>query len=328
VKSKVLFLLSSTNDPYIRDVLDLLFLPSGIEYRFRYHRQWVPDEFQKKEKLMSFSGAEGFVVHIDTKKHHEDLHHGEPDTYEIREFIPIRKVRIREAKFFGAFVWVSFTLGDWVHFREEARTDVPNEHHETFRRASPPESQSQVTKIFYEVEHFKVETIPDDFSGESAEMISNWFRIVSHVSKLEAHKDKQSIFMKLWRIAESGTAYVEPAELPGGFTGYFLNSGKHYFVDVMQFFPYRSLETPFQFTVRTDSKVVRELKPADTVQGKYDLLRMIIQCEHIDRDENSFMHFLAPDQDEHMMISNLIHIRVRRSLTRLLLQFLVLYWSP
>jgi len=315
----VLFLLTSTNEPYIHDVLDLLFLPSGIDYRFRYHRQWIPDEFQSDEKLKSLHGVEGFAIHIDTKKYEERLSSEEPDVYEIREFIPIRKVCIREAEFFGEFLWVSFTLGDWVYYREEAKRGVPNEHHETFRRATPQVSQGKVTKIFYEVEHFKVETIPDDFSGKSARTNSNWFRIVSHISKLEAHAVKQTIFMKLWRIAEGGTTCIEPAELPGGFTGYFLDSNKHYFVDVLQFLPYGSPKTPIGFSVQTDSRIVRELKPQDTVQGKYDLLRMILQCKQVSRDENSFMRFLPTDQHQHMMASNLIHIRVRHSLTALIL---------
>lgn len=317
MESKVFFLLSSTNDPYIRDILDVLFLPSGIEYRFRYNKQWVPDDLQKEENLKSLVDAYGFVVHIDTETHSEELRHDTPDIYDIREFIPIRKVQIRDARFLGEFLWISFTLGDWVHYKEDGRAGVLNEHHEASKKVSPSKSRDKGMKLFYEVEQFEVGTIPDNFSGNSAVTNSNWFKIVSHVSKLEAHQTKQSVFLKLWRIAQGGkTECVEPAKLPGGFTGYVLESGQHYFIDVMQFFPYKALETPFRFIVQTDSRVVGELKPDNIVQGKYDLLRMIVQCEQIGRDENSFMRFLAPDQRQYMIASNLVHIRVKRSLRR------------
>lgn len=264
------------------------------------------------KKLAGLQKAEAFVAHIDTVRH--------DGVYEIKEFVPIRKVEIRQAKWLGEFLWVSFVLGDWVYYREEAKPNVPNEHHETFKRASPPECQDQVAKTLYEVERFEIGTSPDE-SGESSDTIVNWFRIVSHVSKLDAHKSKRSVFLKLCGIVEGEEKFVQPTKLKPAFIGYLLDAGKYYVVQVLQFFPYTTMSVPFRYLIQTDSRVIRELKNEDIVQGKYDLLRMIVQCESANRDENSFLRFLPPDESQHIMASTTIQIRVRRSRIRLLVRF-------
>ena len=58
-ENQVLYLLSSTAEPYIKDILDILAIPSGFHYRFKYEFKWLPSlsEFMMSSSRQSFASV-------------------------------------------------------------------------------------------------------------------------------------------------------------------------------------------------------------------------------------------------------------------------------
>lgn len=301
-EDRTVFLLTSTTFPYIKDALDLLFLPSGLHYRFRYWKGWLPNEFLTKEGAHELRGKRAIIIHINTKKEQEGV-------YRILEFIPIREAKIDSVRVLGEFLWVRFILGDWICYHEAAKSGELNEFHESIKKQVPQESREFVKKIMFFVKRFKIETIPDDPSGENDEVIKNWAIIASHVGKLEPHQN--SIFTKFLSIKDMNTREtISPMLLDTHITGYQLNAGKVYSIDVAQYYPGQKEIKPFNLTILT-STVITPIKGEAEMKGKYDLLHFVINCISSERTVNTFMAFRASPHEPYLISEPFFNIRMK-----------------
>jgi len=300
--NKEVFLLTSTAFPYIKDALDLLFLPSGVHYRFRYRRAWVPPEFLTKEGAKKLNGTKAIIVHIHTKKESEEA-------YKILEYIPLREAKIDEVKVLGEFLWIGFVLGDWVHYHNATKAEELNEYHESFKRRVPKDYREYVSKIIFFVDNFDIETVPDDPTGENEDIIKNWTQMATHIGNLEPHKD--SIFTKILSIQDMNTREsISPTLFDEHITGYQLRGGRVYSIDVAQYYPGKEKITPFDLNLIT-SGAIRPIKGEAEIKGKYDILNFIFDCRSTEKTLNTFMAFRVVQRTEYMISEPFFNLRIK-----------------
>lgn len=268
-KDKTILLLSSTASPYIKDILDLLFLPSGVRYRFRYSKEWVQADFLTKDGSKVLLDKRAIIAHIHTKKENEG-------DYKILEFIPIREAKIDDVKVLGEFLWVSFVLGDWIHYHE-AQAAKLNEYHELFKKQVPIDSREYVNKIMFSVDRFDIDTIPDDPTGDDEEVLRNWTQLTRQIAGLEPHQN--SIFTKMLALKDFNTKKsVSPTILGEHVAGYQLGTGRVYSIDVAQYSPGERQIASFNLNLLVPT-VITPIKGEAEVKGRYDILDFDNCCE-------------------------------------------------
>jgi hypothetical protein len=196
-------------------------------------------------------------------------------------------------------LWVQFILGDWIYYHEAAKSGELNEFHEFIKKQVPQDSREIVKKIVFFVKWFKIETIPDDPSGEDDEVIKNWTTIAGHVGKLEPHHN--SIFTKLLSIKDMNTRKpVSPILLDSHVSGYQLNAGKVYSIDIAQYSGEKEIR-PFNVNILTSTFFITPIKGEAEIKGKYDLLHFIINCMSSEKTVNTFMAFRASQHEPYLI---------------------------
>jgi len=280
-------------------MLDLMFLQSGLGYRFRYKREYVFPSLQDPNKLID---RKGYIVHAHTKKNELK----EKD--DILEFLPIREVTIREVKDLGAFVWIYFELGDWITFSRDDQT--PNEHHTLLRSSTPAQSQDMLTLTLYESQNLVLDTTKDDPSGQRVEVIQNWVRIIKQMARFQPHKEKKPTYLKLMSVqAANCENAIEPVTFSKTERGYELRSDTDHKIQVFQYNPTGVPKEPFPLTLFVDEERIVPLVKDSTIWGEYDLLLMSLRPSATLRDYRTLLRF-EPKLGEDMKLTVTIPVKV------------------
>ncbi|MCH7561762.1 MAG: hypothetical protein IIC67_10445, partial [Thaumarchaeota archaeon] len=197
--AKLVYLFTSTRQPYIKDALDLLALPLGMTYRFRYDVKYLPNEFfenqDNEKKLVSLNGKDALLVHVHTTPKNIANPNEIP---KILEALPLRKAKILEAKLMGDFVWIQFILGNWIKY-DNAKKSSKNIYHQKIIDILPVGSENEfkiTAMIAREDEFFEI----NELSLSQEAVISNWSNLVSFVKDFLGHE--HSVFLKLIRIID------------------------------------------------------------------------------------------------------------------------------
>jgi hypothetical protein len=257
-----LVLVTSTRWPYLRDILDIMFLPSGMSYRFRYSPEYVSQAIL--ENPLKLRNRKGYVIHANTTKRPEKFD-------EVHELLPIREITIRHVKQYGEFIWIHFELGNWVLYSDgEAR---PNEHHLSVRNATPEESRDLLRLTLYEAPGLTMRTLADDCSGVSEEVIRNWMRIVKGMKEFQGHREYRPDYLKLACIRDAKCENsVTPTLISEFESGYAFRSGNDYRVEIVQFNLFGPPDEPYPLRLSVDHKRVVPLVTEATILGRYDSL--------------------------------------------------------
>lgn len=275
-EDETLFLLSSTQEPYIKDALDLLFLPSGLEYRFRYEKKWLSKKFHNQNEINNLINKTALLIHIESILE-------EDGKYKITEFIPIRKAKIIKAKNYGEILWLSFSLDDWVKY-ENKKDEGLNQHHDYIKNLTPIDSKEYVNQIIYYAKNIKLEYIDDNSNDEN--VLTNWFNIVAEIYKLNAHIKINSIYTKLLSIKKlkdgkiikpKRNVYSNSNNEDKIVSSYNFSSDSEYLIEILQYYVKGKIDQPFKFKSVVDETNLISLKQEDIIQGKYDLLKFIIK---------------------------------------------------
>jgi hypothetical protein len=305
----VVFLLTSTATPYLRDALDLMFYPSQLNYRFRYDKKWLSKNFKladggiSKSVIQELVGKKAILVHILTEK--------EDQQYKILEFLPLREATIHEVKILGGFLWLGFTLGDWIVYHQESTDSKVNEHHETFRRQTPENSRDQVEELVFLVNDFKVETIPDDPTGENEEVLSNWTRLAGHMSRFGLRCSKKTlIFMKLVSLKSIEAKKALSAKpLDSKERGFTFEAGKSYSFNIAEYCG-TNIE-PFEMKLKTQiDKITPTVEKAE-VRGKYDMLNFLINCKPAQKESISAILFEPSNAKDYLITKALLKVKIK-----------------
>jgi len=311
-----LVLVTSTRWPYLRDIIDLMFLQSGLGYRFRYSRTYVQPALSENPKAMV--GRTGYIVHVQTSENRPGPDgKARPDS--IHEFLPVREATIRDVKPFGDFIWIYFEVGDWVSFVQQKR--IPNEHHQAVFDSTPPESRSSLSLTLYEASGLKLDTIPDRPSARSEDVTANWIRIVDNMARFPDHKSKKPTYLKLICVRAKDCANpVLPVSLTESESGYELRSDKDYRIEIFQYndeiFEHGVPPKPFPLKLVIDKERIVPLMDEATILGKYDFLTMHFRPSSTLRSYGTTMGIEVETQSE-MRLTVKIHARVLRGLGQL-----------
>jgi len=311
-----LVLVTSTRWPYLRDIIDLMFLQSGLGYRFRYSRDYVQPSLFENPKAMV--GRTGYVVHVHTSENLSGPH-GKAPRDSIHEFLPVREVTIRDVKPFGDFIWMYFEVGDWVYFTKQKT--IPNEHHQAVFDSIPPESRNSLFLTLYEAPGLKLDTIPDRLSVKSEDVTANWIRIVDNMARFPDHKSRKPTYLKLISVrAKDCTNPVFPVPLSESESGYELRSDKDYRMEIFQYndeiFAHGVPPKPFPLKLVIDKERIVPLVDEATIVGKYDFLTMHFRPSSTLRSYGTTMGVEVETESE-MRLTVKIHARVLRGLGQL-----------
>lgn len=310
----VLCMLTSTRTQYLRDALDLLAYPSGIDYRFRYHVKYLHSNIFPN-KIESLVGQTSILIHVYT----EELA-GKPDR--VLEFIPIRKATIVEVKNLGDFVQISFTLGDWVIYDKFSNDVDVNSYHHDIRNSMPAESKDGFVYGCLFVDEFSLKKIPEDLSDKYDAVVSNWSKIISHIAKLPPHKN--SVFLKLLEIKSiHDDTKLKPKEFDS-MRGFELSSDKTYQIEILQRLKERPLPA-FNLKIETNLDDINIIKETALIQGRYDILKFIISTEDFARPQNSFF-MIRLDKEKLDFISSysFYHVKIKPRLRKLVPSLVIL----
>jgi len=306
----IVFLLTSTSATYHRDALDLMFYPSQISYRFRYDKKWLSQEFKladgrlSKDEILTLVGKKAMLVHIQTEE--------KDGQYKILEFLPIREATIQEVKILGEFLWLNFTLGDWIIYHEESIGDKVNEYHELFRSQTPKDSRDTVNQLVFFVKKFGVKTMPDDPTGKDEEVLSNWTLIAGHMSRFGFQAAKRAlVFLKLVSIRNVDDGKVLRGKiLDSSQRGFEFEADKSYSFDIAEYCG-RNIE-PFEIELKTQADKIEPILGKAEIRGKYDMLHFIVNCKAAKKDYVSMLLFEPSSGGQDNLVSRaLLQVRIK-----------------
>jgi hypothetical protein len=122
--NETIYLFSSTSrDQYIQDALNILALPTGAIFHFRYNLKYVgkklspkhiPADDQYRQSLQKYSGGEVLIVFVNQPQKagsttpDEDIH-----------FYPLRQAKIKEFELDGIVLHVFFELAQYVNLDQQ-----------------------------------------------------------------------------------------------------------------------------------------------------------------------------------------------------------------
>lgn len=319
---EILYLFTSTWQPYIKDALDLLALPSGLSYRFRYDiRHLRTDLFIDTEKtqLKNMNGLDAFLIHVRTKPKNQTK-----SIYpEIIESIPIRKAKVIEAKLVGDFVWFHFLLGAWIKYSEPKSTSI-NPYHNTIQDILPADSKNNLAVTAILTDRKKIDCLCSTLHEDQDAVITNWSNLVSYIRSFKEHEN--SIFLKFLKIKASGESDVKlPTNLGDDTFGFELDSGKTFQIHILQRYYETNSEVPFFLKVNTNENHIIQIKSSDQIQGKYDVLRFTITSEPLLRSQQSFLNILPSIDLAHTMISKpFYNVKIKPSIPHLFRSIIII----
>jgi len=281
-------LFTSTEYPYYADMLDLLSYPSNTTYRFRYDLKYLAEDLQDKKDLKSLEGTTALLIHVHTDP--KPVNAPAP----IIEHFPIREAKILEVKFMGSFVWFQFLLKDWVKY-----DSTEKQYHDKMVAKMPNNMKTKLTHLVIKapaIEFCKVEediTKPYDHN----DVIISWSNLVT--SLLNTGKHDKSIFTKFLSIEEieelKTTKMLKPKKLSDKLYGFSLERKKSYRIEILQ----RAKANPpkkFNLQVSTNEGQILPIKKTSIIQGKYDILSLIISAAPLVQSLRSFL-IIEPEKD-------------------------------
>ena len=305
---QVLYLLSSTVEPYIKDILDILALPSGFNYRFRYVFRWLTSEFQNQEHLDKLKNREVLIVHIITERIESEV----GKRYRIIEYIPIRKAFIVEAKIMAGFVYFEFKLDGYVKFDKpfDQIKEAKNPFSDQVKSKIPLELREYVKNLAFLAPHINVQYVSDTITKPNDELVVSWFNLVSYIGRLKPYKDLRAVFTKLLEITNVNThKTVVSEEIAEGLHGFRLNSANAYRIRILQrYLNAEKLDPIFKLEITSNSTDINTIKNQALIQGGYDVLDFIISVPDVVSSRETFL-YIKPDEtgSRAFMISSIIY---------------------
>jgi hypothetical protein len=307
---RIVFLLTSTQEPYLRDALDLMFYPSGVEYRFRYDKKWLSPELKSSdgrisnENVKKLVGMKALLIFILTEKKN--------DQYLIHEFLPIREATIHDAKPLGEFLWLGFILGDWVVYHQESLEGEVNEHNEALKSHIPKNSREVVKQLVIFAEKPDVETIPEEFTGGSEDVLNNWTIIAGHMSRFSRVLKQKLIFTKLVSLREiDNNAPICAKLIDSNQRGFELKAGRSYSMDIAEYCGQKV--EPFEIKIKTQEDKIAPIIDRVEVRGKYDRLQFMINCKEVRDTCISALSLEPPVIEDYLISKPMLQLKIKVS---------------
>jgi len=252
-----------TSTYYKRDVLNLLFLPEGVQYRFRYREKWVPDEvFQNPSILQNKTVL--IVCYF-------GLQEGEDPS----EFFPIRLATLEEVSKLGDILYLRYVTGKIAPSNTTTGT-------KTLQGFVRDLIGSYLTGRILSKYVVKANDLDVDTQGDQ---MAAWTSVVMSLGTLKQFQFTN--FLKLLGISDQKRDQLMPSNILGSLLrrflhlkpksqvlGYQLKSGQSYRVDIMQRIPVEGLllSSPIEISLQSSDAIVP--LGSERIVGSYDKLEL------------------------------------------------------
>lgn len=286
--NKILYLFTSTEYPYYSDMLDLLSYPSNTTYRFRYDLKYLAEDLRNQSALKSLEGKTALLIHVHTGPKPANA------PAPIIEHFPIREAEILEVRFMGSFVWFQFLLKDWVKYDSTER-----HYHDKMVEKMPANMKTELTHLVIKAPAIEFGKVEEDITKpyDHNDVIISWSNLVTIL--INTGKHDKSIFTKFLSIEEieelDTTKMLKPKKLSDKLYGFSLERKKSYRIEILQ----RAKANPpkkFNLQVSTNKGQILPIKKISIIQGKYDILSLIISAAPLAQSLRSFL-IIEPEKD-------------------------------
>lgn len=262
-------LVCGSTQPYVQFIPELLALPKGTNYHFRFREPWLPNDVWSNPSQLV--GHHGYVVHLNQAEGRD-------------EYLPIMRVWISSAIKLGEHVRIDFTVEELVQCKPR-NTPGPNAQASRilgmYREASAPTGPRG---------HFVVRVRPDSFCLQNDD--ANWVNIARELCRfptfIQSTGTNPTIFLRSsWTLAERTLPGRKGRMFdPGGHLQ--LDAGKSYRLRLLQYIPaqdanQRELQVdqsrlPVTLALDTDDDIVHSSVSSVEIRGKYDDVSLDVRC--------------------------------------------------
>lgn len=253
-----------TSTTYKQDILNLLCLPAGLHYRFRYRERWIPREVVENPSILE--GKRAFIVYF----------HGATADESSKEFVPIREVQIDSVQPFGDILYVRFVTGGFLHYPPRGAATHPNPRHDAINRAMGNLVLQQppfLDKYIRLCRPLPSETVPDQ--------VMHWSNLVKWLCDLGPFKSAS--FLKIVNVVDLKGKELFPKDIVKTRSlvtkGYVLRGGSTFRIVLLQRTSDElEIASPFEIELKTPESVM-PIRNA-LVVGKYDKLDLIFATKY------------------------------------------------
>jgi len=279
-----LYLSTSTNGEYYKDVVELLSLPNGLTYRFRYDAKYVSPTISN---LKDYINKDGYII---------------LKNFEENKTIPVRKFRLKKiSEFEQSFVHLDFELYNIPDISEKTINDFSDFHNKNLSKSFFVEAND-----CYELKFTKPQS-------------NNWKELIEVLQTNE--KFNKSIFLKINSIVEvdKGEDKLTSVEnnkfiLKGG--NYFRIEFLHLFSENLFSEMSKDIDKDVDVKMFYSDNVVSSILTENEVKGKYDLNRLYFYCFRKHQRIDSMLVLGGKESQKFYFPKIKIPIRISKSLTR------------
>jgi len=252
-----------TSTAYRKDVLNLLCLPEGIDYRFRYRARWISKELFENPSVLK--GMRGTIAYF----------YGSQADEQSVEFLPIREVVIEDVETLGDILHVRFSTGKFYDQSSWSGGQHPNPLSGPVEAVVAPFLQTSAPRMSRLLVISDFHPLPI-----GTNQLLSWSSLVQWLSDLKPFQGAS--FLKTIRLIDSNRTEIQPSVLVSksgvALRGYKLRGGATYQIELLQRTKddIRLIE-PFEIVMKTPESLI-PIKNAAVV-GKYDKLELIFSVK-------------------------------------------------
>jgi hypothetical protein len=267
--------------PYAYEVNNILAVPDGFTYRFRFRHKWMPTI----ESPSDLVGRRGLVLLRD---------------FDNAKFVPLRRIQVSNILEVGEVSYIEYVLEDIIEFDsdEQIRKRQLDEFNERMKAAiigyenMPGENLEKLIFLYTDLAY----GIRDrHYQGlEQNRVLNSWGNLTQIISQMECFTDFD--FLKVVQIIDSKGEMVPIVVRSYPNTGRFqLRSSTIYRAHVFQrAFTHRegdsSVISRRQIAIKGEPGEVRTIQSTYSVAGKYDLYKYYFKTEPTPRTRNSSLY--------------------------------------
>ena len=299
--SGCLLLVTSRAEPYWRDIPDILALPTGAGFHFRYDLGIVPRGVLAD--IRKLKGRVGCLVYLDSPV-------PPPGGQDSFEYLPLRACEVVDAKVVGSYVRVDFVLRELVT-SSTRELSGPNPNSTAILALI---SQAKC-KVGFDG-HYLIDTKGSPFPTDDS--LENWTNVIKELERFPTHHPpKPTVFLWTQWTGTSGDDRIGRFKRKLGIGNppsfdkngrLMMRSGEVYRLHVVQFVPSNDADgrevlldqTKFPITLKlaTDGMVIRTIVSTTVVRGAYDDGYLDVGCAPVTASTYSFIR-LGLESDSH-----------------------------
>ncbi|MBA7698753.1 hypothetical protein ES703_107435 [subsurface metagenome] len=275
--------------PYLHDVMQLLALPPGLQYRLRYDLQWVEAPLVKN--IEQLQGKEALVIFYD-------------DT--TKNLFPLRWSTITIARQVGRIFYFELMLQGLPSYKSELEarnaqvsgfnTTFNGFHHDLFIERNG----QKVLELCVFLSGIGQHVGTTDFSD-----LTNWGNVVDAVGQTKNFERAE--FIKILDLIDSLGCAISPRK-----EAYSLKDGKTYTLRVFQIIPNagESRGEPHDIELRAFSDQIQVLRQRQRAVGKYDVLTWVLKVSGLASGERTALELVTIPSESHKHIMTGLYLPV------------------